>query len=153
MTAAILLLAIGAWAEMALAPMLLMHAAHMRPGHEMAADMATHASHHHASAEMASRPCCPEHGGPEHHGIKSAIEVSWLISDAPACDDPHNCCFRQGPQSVPAPASDLQQLARDTAPASRLFLDPPDSNTKDVVDEAALALRAPPDVFGVILRV
>jgi hypothetical protein len=148
LTAAFMLLAVGAWAEMALAPVLLMHAEHMRPGHQMAADMAAHASHHHESTEAAARPCCPE-----HRGMESAIEVSSLDSDAPACDDPHDCCFRQGPQSVPAPAGNLKQLARGIASASRFFLNPPNSNTRNFVDDSALALRAPPGVFGVILRV
>lgn len=153
LTAAVMLLVIGAWAEMALAPMLLMHAAHMHPGHHMAVDTSAHASHHHAPVEMAAHSRCSGEHGPEHPGVEPAIEVSPLLADSPLCDDPHNCCFRQGPQSVPAPASDLQQLARKIAPATRLFLDPPDSNRKSFVDEGALPLRAPPNIFGVILRV
>jgi hypothetical protein len=153
LTAAVMLLVIGAWAEMALAPMLLMHAALMRPRHQAAANMSAHSSNHHAPVEMAAHSRCSGQHGPEHPGVEPVIEVSPLLADAPLCDDPHNCCFRQGPQSVPAPASDLQQLARKIAPASRLFLDPLNTESEKFVDEGALPLRAPPNIFGVILRV
>jgi hypothetical protein len=148
--AAILLVVIAAWAEMAMAPMLAMHAGHMRPGHEMAADMpAEHSAHHHSQPAQAAtgRPCCP--------GVHAAepVEVMELVSGAPACDDPHSCCFRQGPQSVPAPARDVQRLARQMAPAAAVEINPERAAAKSAIHSTALILHCPPDVFGMTLRV
>ena len=117
--AAFLLVVIAAWAEMTMAPMFAMHAGHMRTGHEMAADMPAsvsghhHPGHHHTGPQAAQvrderrqaehpqamvegRLCCP--------GLRKMEPVAMLemVSGSPACNDPHRCCFRQGPQSMPA---------------------------------------------------
>ncbi len=147
--AAVLLLTITAWAEMAMAPMLAMHAGHMHPGREMAADMpAEHAAHHHAeNAQMAEHPCCPA-----LHRAESEAALT-LATGAPTCDDPHSCCFRQGPQSVPAPASKIQELAREMVPTSAAKVSPTDEASARVINNKVFAFGLPPDLFGMTFRV
>jgi len=147
--AVMLLVAMMAWAEMALAPMLAMHAGHMRPGHEMAADMPAHHGHNaaHRQAKAEGLPCCPG-----FH--KAQPEVAMIaITGAPACDDPHSCCFRQGPQSVPAPVRDAQKLSREIAPTVVAKLTPACHTARIVSRDCALELSPPADVFGMILRI
>ena len=148
--AAILLVVIAAWAEMTMAPMLAMHAGHMRPGHEMAADMpAEHSAHHHSQHAQAAagRPCCPGVHAPE------PADVMEMVSGAPDCDDPHSCCFRQGPQSMPAPARDVQRLAREMAPAAAVEISPERAAARSAIHSSTLLLHSPPDAFGMTLRV
>ncbi|MGB9234824.1 MAG: hypothetical protein WCC04_10450 [Terriglobales bacterium] len=147
--AAILLLVISAWAEMAMAPMLAMHAGHMRPGHEMAADMPTdHGMDRHAGhAHMARLPCCPQ-----LHRIETET-ASEMIAGSSSCADPHSCCFQQGPQSVPAPVSDRQKLAREIAPAATATTSPAVEASNRFMERGILALRPPPNLFGVMLRI
>ena len=54
-----LLVVMVAWAEMALAPMFLMHAGHVHAAHEMSEHRA---AHHHVMP--AGHPCCPGLGNP-----------------------------------------------------------------------------------------
>jgi len=174
--AAFLLVVIAAWAEMTMAPMFAMHAGHMSPGHEMAADMPAsvsghhHPGHHHTEKAQAAahqalqvrdqrqqaehqqamaegRPCCP--------GLRKVDPVATLevVSGVPACDDPHSCCFRQGPQSMPAPARDIRRLARDLAPVEVIEVSPPRAAATRAIRNFALTLSPPPDVFGMTLRV
>ena len=151
--AAFLLTVIAVWAEMTMAPLLAMHAGHMRPGHEMAADMpAAHHPHHHAvqpnaRAEQADshRRCCP---GLHQEGAAPALEIS---AGGPPCADPHSCCFRQGPQSMPAPARNPQALTLELAPVATQ--EGPVPTIKRTVLDRAPILSPPPEVFGMILRV
>jgi hypothetical protein len=147
-TAGILLFVIVAWAEITMAPMIAMHAGHMRPGHEMASDMPPgHAAHHHSqAAQSESRPCCPGLLGVEH---KDGLEV---VSGAPACNDLHSCCFRQGPQNIPAPARDVQQFSPELALAI-LDVSPLPSAAKHSIRSSSPEPSPPPDLFGMILRV
>lgn len=149
--AVFLLVVIAAWAEMTMAPMFAMHAGHMRPGHEMAADMPPpHAGPNqagHGKVMPDGRPCCP---GLHKMGPVVAFEV---VSGSPACDDPHSCCFRQGPQSMPAPVRGVQSLAREMAPAVAVEVNPERGAARRAVGDSVLALRPPPDVFGMTLRV
>ena len=178
--AALLLVVVAAWAEMTMAPMFAMHAGHMRPGYEMAADMPAgvsgqhHPGHQHSAQPQAAadqtaqvrgerhptehevamahgRPCCPQIRKKDAEG---ALEV---VSGVPACDDPHSCCFRQGPQSVPAPVRDLrnedQRLARAMAPVKVIDVNPPREAWTRTFRDSAQTLGPPPDVFGMILRV
>ena len=152
--AAVLLLVITAWAEMTLAPMLAMHAGHMHPGHEAVADMPHHAGHHPAKSKQgaaAEHPCCPK-----VHKTEPA-DVLELVSGVPACDDPHSCCFRQGPQSVPAPTRDMrtddQKLAQDMAPAAAVEPRPLPGTARHTLGHGSLALNFPPDVLGMTLRI
>ena len=150
--AAFLLVAMAAWAELALAPMFAMHYGHMQRGSEMDADMpAHHAGHyrhaHHAQAVVPAHLCCPGlHKAPPDATME-------LVSGAPGCDDPHSCCFRQGPQSVPAPASDAQDLTREMATADVALLKPAPPLTPHHGRESLFALPPPLDVFGMTLRV
>jgi hypothetical protein len=149
--AVFLLVVIAAWAEMTMAPMFAMHFGHMRPGHEMAVDMPGHNHSGHGHAEHAAmvegRACCP--------GMHKAQPEALLemVSGAPACDDPHSCCFRQGPQSVPAPARDVQRLNRQMAPAVAVSISPVFSAAKSAVRDDVPMFSPPPDVFGMTLRV
>lgn len=149
--AAVLLVAMAAWAEMALAPMLAMHAGHMRPGHEMAADMPSGTHHRAQPTEHAQmdphRPCCPG-----LQGAEPAIIIE-IASTAPGCDDRHSCCFRQGPQSVPAPAGDVQRMAHEMAPATVVEVTPVCPAVKRAAYDRVLVMSFPPDVFGMTLRV
>jgi hypothetical protein len=152
--ALVLALVVAAWSEMAVAPMLAMHAGHMLAGHEMAADMPSpqHA-HHHAqlSAEQAQgnshRPCCP--------GLRGAqtVIVIEVVSAAPGCDDSDSCCFRQGPQSVPAAADSVQNLRRDATPAPAVEAMAVRPVVKQSFNRSLVAISPPPDVFGMTLRV
>ena len=144
-----LLLAMPAWAEIALAPMLAMHAGHMRPGHEMAADMPGHHQHHQdaKAQEAPALPCCPGfHGTPQQTALT-------LTAATPACDDPHTCCFRQGPQSVPAPVHDVQQSAREIAPKAVAEIPPPSDSPQIEPPDSTLSQSPPADVLGMTLRV
>ena len=154
--AAVLLVAIGAWAELAMAPMLAMHSGHMLPGHEMAADMPHHAAHHahhsqheqaqHEQASAGQAPCCPG-----FHKTQPETALT-LTSGAPACDDPHSCCFRQGPQSVPAQARDAQNLTQ-IMPAMTAEAAPARATARLSPRDSALELSPPSDVFGMTLRI
>jgi len=147
--AAMLLVAMVAWAEMTMAPMLAMHAGHMRPGHEMAADMpAERAAHHHAElTQMGGHPCCPG-----LHRAELGADLA-LTTGTPPCGDPHDCCFRHGPQSVPAPAIDLQKLTREMMPARVATPSPTVEVANRRIDSSVFAFRSPPDILGMILRV
>jgi len=148
-TAAVLLVSVLAWAEMALAPMLAMHAAHIRPGHEMATDMpAEHAGHHPQHGET-NHACCPQ----AHKTISE--NTGEFAASAPGCTDPHSCCFRQGPQSVPAPAREPagnDQLAKELISAV-LAYGTSVSGAKREFCDSTLPLRPPAEVFGMTLRV
>lgn len=154
-TAAVLLLIVAAWAEMTIAPMLAMHAGHMRPGQEMAADIAVeHSAHHHSASSQsedaqtnAERPCCPG-----HHKMEPA-DVLEVVSGAPACDDPHNCCFRQGPQSIPAPARDVQRLGREMTLAAAVETIPEPGADNSAAWSSPSSSASPPQVSGMTLRV
>lgn len=148
--AAFLVVVIAAWAEMTMAPMFAMHAGHMRSEHEMAVDMPPqHSGHNHVGhgKKAEGQPCCPA-----LHKIEP-VAMLEMVSGVPACDDPHSCCFRQGPQSVPAPARDIQRLARDLAPAEVIEVSLPREATTRPIRDFILALSPPPDVFGMTLRV
>jgi len=139
--AAALLVAMVAWAEMAMAPMILMHAGHVHPAREMAEHKAAH--HHFMPA---SHPCCP---GLRNTG--NTVSLEFASSGLP-CQEQHRCCFQQGPQSVPAPAGAGHRLSQEIAPAeiAKLSLTHRESH---VSPAAAVALGPPPSLLGMVLRV
>lgn len=148
--AAFLLLAIAAWAELAIAPMIAMRAGHMHPGHEMAVDMpGNQAAHHHAehAQAMTMSHCCP---GLYRVTPEALLE---LASGAPACDEHHRCCFRQGPQNMPTPAREAERMAPDSAPIQFADVSPALENRHNEPSEKNLALPTLPDVLGMTLRV
>ncbi|MGA8301752.1 MAG: hypothetical protein WB817_19870 [Terriglobales bacterium] len=149
--AAALLVVIAAWAEMAMAPMLAMYAGHMRAGHTMAADMPqSHPAHRHhpqplsEQAPTAHHACCP--------GLHDAPSMIEVASSTPGCDGSHSCCFRQGPQSVPAAAGRAQNVRRDATPAPMATAAGRPATAK-AFNAAFVAVDTPPDLFRVILRV
>ena len=150
-TAGVLLISFLIWAEMALAPMLAMHAGHMRAGHEMAADMpAEHAAHHAQPTEEMNHACCPR---AHKETSDSTLEFA---AGAPLCADPHSCCFRQGPQSVPVPVREPagnDKLAKHPLPASLALTIPENDRTSREPSDGFLALGPPAEVFGMTLRV
>src|SRR5208337_2693979 len=139
--AAALLVAMVAWAEMVMAPMILMHAGHVHAAREMAEH---EGAHHHAMP--AGHPCCPGFGNPENIAL-----LEFAASGLP-CQEQHRCCFRQGPQSVPAPASAGHRFSQEIASAeiAQLSL----THTESHVSPAtAVALGPPPGLLGMVLRV
>ena len=140
--AAALLVLMVAWAEIALAPMLAMQAGHVHPASAMAGQMA---EHHHAMP--AGHPCCPGLAKPENTAF-----FEFAASTVP-CQNDHRCCFRQGPQSVPAPVSASNNLSRDLTPAEIAQLNPANSAQSKVSSATPVALSPPPSLFGMILRV
>jgi hypothetical protein len=143
--AAALLVVMVAWAEMALAPMLAMHAGHVHPAREMAEHMAVH--HHVMPAGL---PCCP--GFSKSSKSEDTAALEFAASGLP-CQDEHRCCFRQGPQNVPAPASAANRLSRDVAPAEIAELNPAPDAASHVSSATAVAPGPPPGVLGMVLRV
>jgi len=133
--------AIMAWAEMAMAPMFVMHAWHMHSGREMAEQKA---SHRHAIP--AGHPCCPGIGKTENANL---LEIA---TSSQPCQDEHRCCFRQGPLSVPAPVSAGHRLSSDIARAEIAQLSPAHAGCY-VSTATAVALGPPPSLFGMVLRV
>jgi hypothetical protein len=138
--AAVLLMVMVAWAEMALAPMFLMHAGHVHPARDVSEQKA---AHHHVMP--AGHPCCPGLGKTE-----GAVPTEFAVSSLP-CQDEHRCCFRQGPQSVPAPVS--ARLSREIAPAEIAELSPAHDAASHVSPATAVALGSPPGLLGMVLRV
>jgi len=142
--AATLLVVMVAWAEMALAPMLALHARHVHPAREMAKSVGGQMdAHHHVMP--AGHPCCPRLDKTEN-----AAPLASAAGSLP-CQDEHRCCFQQGPQSVPAPAG--ARLSPEIAPEEIAGLSPDREAESDVSPATAVALGPPPGQFGMVLRV
>src|SRR5664279_891096 len=92
--AAALLLATMAWAEISMAPMLLMHNGHFHSSHLVAQSMPAHHDH-----MVPGHSCCPQISPNE-----TADRLNFRAETLP-CQDEHRCCFLQGPQNVPAPVT------------------------------------------------
>jgi uncharacterized protein involved in copper resistance len=138
--AGLLLWVVAAWAEVLVAPMLTIHAlAH--PVHAMAQPMAVH---HHAMP--ATHPCCP--------GLQAATTapmVEFAAASLP-CADEHRCCFRQGPQSAPAPAQYDRKPSPEVDASQTVALKP--ACPALPVESLPVALASsPPTTFGMILRI
>ncbi|MFY9662315.1 MAG: hypothetical protein WAJ97_16960 [Terriglobales bacterium] len=140
-----LLVTMVAWAEMALAPMLVMHAGHVHTAGAMAGPMAeAMAAHHHAMP--AGHPCCPGLSKTEN-----TAPIEFAAGSLP-CQDEHRCCFRQGPLNVPAPLNAGHRFSRDIAPAEVAELIPP--RAEPYASQAtAVTPGPPPALLGMILRV
>lgn len=140
--AAALLMVITAWAEMALAPMLLMHGGSTHAASEMAMPVADHA---HAMPAGHHHPCCPAIGKAE-----SVAVVEFAAGSSP-CDDEHRCCFRQAPQSVPAPVS--SRVSSELAEAELAAAGPEPTVESYLAATELVAAGTLPDQFGMVLRV
>ena len=147
--AGMLLLVIAAWAEMAVAPMLAILAGHMHGEHAMASkEFPQHASHRVVSKrQSAKHACCPPIGRVEAEGVLE------LVAENSGCQDSHRCCVRQGPQSVPAPASEARRLGPQ--PSSTATSQAPQiANVSCSIDaEMETDLPAYPHLFGMTLRI
>jgi hypothetical protein len=139
---AALLMVMMVWAELALAPMLFMHAGPMHAAREMSERMA---AHHHAMPAGHQHPCCP--------GIGKTENTAWLEFAATSlpCQDEHRCCLQQGPQSVPAPID--SRASQAPAPPELASLSPAPTVASHLPPTILVALGPPPDQFGMILRV
>jgi hypothetical protein len=143
--AAILLFSIATWAEMALAPMLAMGVGHVHPPVEITDSNAHPSGHHHVMP--AGLPCCPKIG----EKTEDPSLVEFAAGSLP-CQEEHRCCFRQRPQSVPAPVSTGNGSTQELACAEA-------DELNSVVAESHISLPAisalgsPPSVFGMTLRV
>lgn len=138
--AAALLVAMVAWAEMAMAPMILMHAGHVHRAREMAEHQAAH-----HDVMPAGHPCCPGLRNPEN-------TVPLEFAASLPCQEQHRCCFRQGPQSVPAPVSAGHRFPRQIALVEIAELRP-DVAESQLLPSAVVVPGPSPGLFGMVLRV
>ncbi len=139
--AAALLVAMVAWAEMALAPMFLMHAGHVHPAREVAEHMA---AHHHVMP--VGHLCCP---GPGKTGETAPVEFAAVSLP---CQEQHRCCFLQGPQNPPAPVSSRYRLSQEIAAAEITQLSPAQAESH-VTPATAVVPGPAPGLLGMVLRV
>ena len=141
--AAALLLVMMAWAELALAPMLFMHGGPIHASGEMAKHVATH--DHAMPAGHNHHPCCPAIGKNE-----SIAPIEFAAGSSP-CDDEHRCCFRQGPQSVPAPVT--TRVSRELAQVE-LVAAGPFRTVGSYLPPTLLVAPGPPlGQYGMVLRI
>jgi hypothetical protein len=144
--AAVLLLAMVAWAEIAMAPMFIMHAWYMHPAREVAEHNATHSHTTHRDPMPAGHPCCPGLGK-----TGNAALLEFAASSVP-CQDQHRCCFLPGPQSVPAPVTAGRGLSQEIAPAEIAELSPAQAESQ-VALTTAVAVSPPPGLLGMVIRI
>jgi hypothetical protein len=145
--AAALLVVVMAWAEMALAPMLFMHAGHVHAASEMSESVAGQmAAHHHGMPAGNRHACCPGIGKTENTAL-----LEFAASSQP-CQDDHRCCFQQGPQNVPAPVRGGDRLSRDIAPPEIAEFSLAHAESY-AFPTTAIALGPPPGLLGMVLRV
>jgi hypothetical protein len=145
--AALLVLVVTAWAEVLLAPMFTIHVAHMNVAHmhaarEMAKPVATH---HHVMP--ASHACCPG----LHKNTPILPTLEFVAASLP-CENQHRCCFRQGPQSAPAPvrerANNSQEVAKTDSAATQ-----PTVRTEPWISVSFASALPPPTLFGMVSRI
>lgn len=133
---ALLLIAMAVWAELTLAPLLSLH---------VHAEMAAQAHLDHQPADMPAHPCCPQ-----THG---AVAPPYAISSAELpCADEHRCCFRQGPQSAPAPAGSPNRLSRELVVVNWLIASENPVQIDIYRFNTSAELRSPPGDFNMVLR-
>ena len=147
--AAVLLLVITAWAEMALAPMLAILAGHMHGEHALAAkELPQHTAHHVVSTRQgAKHACCPSIGRVEAEGVLE------LVAENSGCRDSHRCCFRQGPQSVPAPISEARQLGSQLSSTAPSQVPQIAASSYRIEAETEFASPPYPHLFGMTLQI
>jgi hypothetical protein len=136
---AMLLFVVAAWAEFGLAPLLALHT--------HAQMVAMEAEHH--PAPSPAHPCCPK-----THASPPAVMPPYEISSAGLpCADEHRCCFRQGPQSAPAPVKDADRLSRDLMAANQAST-AADSQSQGFADVSIPSgLGSPPPDLDMVLRI
>ena len=140
--AVVLFIALCAWVEMLMAPMLLMHTLHAQP-----VTMAPAAAGHQHRAASATHSCCP--------GLrKAALAVPLLefAANSQPCTEQHRCCFQQAPGNAPAPAQDNDVRSLGFEPVSRV------ASVSDAVESCSVVTavqprHSPPAEFGTVLRI
>ena len=130
----------AAWAEMALAPMLLMHAGHVSAARQVFDHTA---AHHHAMP--AGHSCCPGVGK-----IQSPVALTLSAGSLP-CNDEHRCCFQQGPQSVPARLN--SRPLREIVPTEVAEVNPVRDAESRLPLGSGVVPASPPLQLGMVLRV
>ena len=137
----VLLFAVATWAELRLAPMIVMGAAHT---HAAQATTPAMVAHHHATS--LPHPCCPS--------VQTTPAVVPPVELAPVgfpCEDNHRCCFRSVPLGTPTSASD-EQTARDL-PLLRATALISDRTTKENLAIEIVHAQSPPSTFSMTLRI
>lgn len=142
--AAALLMVILVWAEVALAPMILMRAGHLHQAREIPGHVAQHLTAHHHTMP-AGHPCCPGIGKTE------TAPPSEFAANSSPCQNERSCCSQPGPQSVPAPVR--TRSSQQIAPAQIAELSSDRDAESHTSPPTALAPGPPPGQFGMILRV
>ncbi|MGA8541839.1 MAG: hypothetical protein WB566_20210 [Terriglobales bacterium] len=139
--AAALLTVMVVWAEMALAPMLAMHA---WPSHS-ASEIHEFATADYAMA--AGHPCCPGISKTED----AAAPIEFAANGLP-CQNEHRCCFLRAPYNVPAPANTGRRILREIAPLEIAEFSP--ARAESFVSPTTAAAPGPPDgLLNMVLRV
>lgn len=139
--AAALLVAMVAWAEMALAPMFAMHAWPHHPAQEMTEHRAVY-----QHVMPTGHPCCPE-----LRTTENMTPIEFAAGSQP-CVDQHRCCFRHGPQSVPAPVSTGRRLSQEFARAETADLTLA-RDAESYLSPVTAVAPGPPSLRGMVLRV
>jgi hypothetical protein len=141
--AAGLLMVMMVWAEIALAPMLIMNLWHGQAAQAMSEQMNAH-----LHVMPAGHPCCPRIGEPIPN--KEDLAGFEFATTSLPCQDEHRCCFQSGPVNVPAPVSAARRYSRAIIPATAELSVPATSNE---VHATAVAPGPPPGLAGMLLRV
>jgi len=135
--AALLLMSMTAWAEIALAPLFTIHASHL-----VHVKAAPQEEHQHA---MPGHPCCP--GGAQMIATTLQVKAANL-----PCEEQHRCCFRQGPASPPTTAKEIRDSAPEISVASA-ELWPNFGTFHSLLSLTQPVVHIPPGEFGVVLRI
>jgi hypothetical protein len=135
-----LLFSMVAWAELMMAPMLAMQIGHSHPS-AMVEAMAVH----HA-AMPADHACCPKIGRSENPALLE------LAAASQPCQEEHRCCFQQGPQDLPSPASTGHRFSRAIVSLEVVELRP-DLDKSNFSPVPAVDPGSPPGMFSTVLRV
>lgn len=129
-----------AWAEIMMAPMLA-----MQIGHSHHSAMAEAVAAHHA-AMPADHACCPRIGRKENPVLLE------LAATSQPCHEEHRCCFRQGPQDSPGPASIGHRFSREIVLLEVIELHP-DRDKSDFPPVTAVDPGSPPEILSTVFRV
>jgi hypothetical protein len=142
--AAAMMIAMVAWAEMALAPMLAMQG-HVHPPVAVAEHAATH-----RHAMPAGHACCPKIGETREPEDSERFEVA---SGSLPCAESHRCCFQQGPQNVPGLVSVEQRFSQEVAPVATGELAVAAGGELHDFSGNEVASGPPPSAFGMVVRI
>ena|SRR5713226_7658390 len=140
-TAALLLFVVAAWAELLLAPMFSIRAAHAHIAHAMAQPRATH-----DDAMPLPHSCCPS----LQRAAVTVPIVEFTAASLP-CADEHRCCFRQGSQGAPATTRQERKPSRDIHVLLVAALKPASHAIPSRLPDSLAP--SPPSLFTVILRI